>query len=221
MKTYGEYLQFLKDNPEKAKEMSDNKTLLIYSLFYPVALELNNIPLYAPTLPLKIKKLLNISLDESISLTKDIYKSQWPKSKEEILKYLSRDYKLENTSSFLKLGLDKIIYNQFSLEQEIDLNENNKKIILPNLYAENNLKFIKSLSSHIERELSLPKDYTLNNSINYLKERRGFTYLRENEEPKEEALAKALYSFFFRIFKEDKLFLDNLFKYQDSLKLAS
>tara|TARA_Y100000034_G_scaffold33928_1_gene41521 strand:+ start:27528 stop:28253 length:726 start_codon:yes stop_codon:yes gene_type:complete len=239
---YGEYLQFLKDNPEKAKEMDNNKTGLIYGLFYPIALELIKIPLYAPTIPRKIQRLLedndiNLSLEESIKLTKDLYKNSWPKSREDILEYLSSNYTLKNTSNFLKLGLDEAIFNHFTLNKGITLYSYPvdriddpgfedlppKEIPLPNLYVDNNVEFIKLFSKKLEEELDLPKNHVLNACLLNYKNggTSSFAYLTDFDETREGALARGLYSISYSLFRKDRLFLDKLFSYEDKLKQVS
>tara|TARA_Y100000034_G_scaffold33928_1_gene41570 strand:+ start:55874 stop:56596 length:723 start_codon:yes stop_codon:yes gene_type:complete len=240
MKTYREYLQLLKDNPEKVKEMDNNKTRLIHFLFYPIALELINIPLYSPIIPRQIQNLLKehnieLSLERCIQITKELYEKNWPKSREDILSYLSKIYELNNTDNFLKYGLENYNYDYFTLKKEfkiynypkekgIDLSKViPEEIYLPNLYVENSLQLIKIYSDRLEKELELPKDYVLKAClINYKEDRgSGFNYLPDEDPTKELALARSLYHISYSLFYQDDLFLRKLFSYEDKLKKVS
>tara|TARA_Y100000034_G_scaffold33928_1_gene41568 strand:+ start:54561 stop:55265 length:705 start_codon:yes stop_codon:yes gene_type:complete len=234
MKTYREYLQFIKDNPKKAKEMNNNKNRLIHGLFYPISLELINIPLYSPIIPKKIKELLeenniSLSLDNCIQITKELYTTKWPKSREDIISYLSNLYSLKNTDNFLKYGLDTSNYDYFTLKNELKIYQNQnkegipKEVILPNLYVENNISFIKLFSNRLEKELALPMGYVFKTCVENYKEDKGsgFNYISDLDQTKELALARGLYALSFELFRKDKFFIKKLFSYEDILKKVS
>tara|TARA_Y100000034_G_scaffold136985_1_gene217996 strand:- start:3239 stop:3889 length:651 start_codon:yes stop_codon:yes gene_type:complete len=214
---YGKYLQFLENNPEH----KERKLQLIFSLFYPIAKELKDTPLYSLRLPIRIFRELEEqnkapNFQEIQELCKEVYSSDKIIDEDYLISNIKEKFQISNFNTFTRPDLRTDEFGYFLKDETLEF----KNFGTLTNYRYKNVKyFIERLSSYLETVLDLPKDYALKSFYNS-KYDWNIPILNKSK-TLDEDLAIALNTLCFRTFYGDDLFLSKLSKYRESIKLAS
>tara|TARA_Y100000034_G_scaffold136985_1_gene217994 strand:- start:1969 stop:2619 length:651 start_codon:yes stop_codon:yes gene_type:complete len=214
---YREYLQFLENNPEH----KERKLKLIFSLFYPIAKELKEIPLYSLRLPILIFKEVknhknSANFKDIQEFCRDIYSSDKIIHEDFLIDRIKEHFQIPSISFLNKINIRTDEFHHFLKDETM---ESKNFGTLTNYRYKNVEYFIERFSSYLETELSLPKDHVLEGF--YKSKHEWDIPLINKSKDLEEDLAIALYTFCYITFRKDDLFLSKISQYQESIKLVS